>query len=161
MKKKKLTLFIKPIIFAISVIILLLAVVSIYSSIYKILNDTSNAYIFNNTLFLVKSNYYYPDYKKNDYLLLNKKKYYFEGDRVVYLNGESYGIARIVNYNGGTYTIVEGNNKYNRVDNTMIVGKIKANLHKSGLLISSPLLILALAIFVSLYFVLGIYEKDS
>ena len=139
MKKGKFTSFIKPIILLICLIIFVFVLLNIYSSIYKILNDTNYAYFFNNTLFLVNNDNYSPDYKKNDYLLLNKKKYYFEGDRVVYESNNSYRISRVINYSSGTYTIVDKNNNYSRIDDTMIIGKIKVNLHKSGILVSSPL----------------------
>ena len=161
MKKGKRSNVVHTLIIFISLIIFCLAIISIYNSIYKVLYKTDIPYFFNKALFKVEDNNYSPEYHKYDYLLLEKKDTYGEDNIIIYKYHNNYRIAKVLNYNAGGYTIVDKNNNYSRIDNTLILGYVKYNFYKLGFIFSTPLLILSLGVLIAAYFILGIYEKDS
>lgn len=146
------------------VVVFGLTIISIYNLAYKVLYHTDIPYLYNTTLHYVRESNYKPIIKNNDYLILEKGIYYSEDDLIVHKYYGGYKISKIVSYNAGSYITEDTNNKYYKVDTTTIVGKVTKNIHGLGIIIkvlTTPLVIIALAILIAAYFLLSIYEKDS
>lgn len=158
---------VKPIMIVIIICLALIAILSIYNMGYKQLMGSDYAFLFDYSSHEVNEDNMTPDYKRGDLAIIKKDYIYNEGDNIIYNYKGSYRIGTIEEHIAGKYAVVDNTDTVDseyEITDELVIGKIVGKINKfAGIykVITSAYMMIAIIIFIGLYFFLTMNEKPK